>query len=184
METIKQAEMIIDKLLTACIEQQNTLQQIKLLLNSQALKCIGTFSSEIPLIGGNNLKKGNFNPMLYNDYPLNGIFIEKMDFLDKIHPRGWRLPERRDLIIQIEGKDKATITLNSVTGKLQYLRKTGKWVVGKYGNVNKYSFYFKPEWLTEHKKGIKPEFVPPMEILQGLSEEKRLEKNIIWLLKY
>jgi len=93
------------------------------------------------------------------------------------------LPERRDLIILIEGEEQSRKTLEGVTGKLQYLRKKG-WIVGKYGNVNKYSFYFKPEWLTEDMKGIKPGFAPPSETLLNLPEEKRKESNIVWLPKF
>jgi hypothetical protein len=181
METIQDLERIIEKFIASATEQVSALQQIKLLLNSNALKGFGNPSAMLLSNLNSKVNNSNFNTQLYKDYPLNGRFIDKMEFLDKLHPQGWRLPERRELIILIEGKEQSGKTLDGITGKLQYLRRTGGWIAGKYGNVNKYSFYFKPEWLTEDRKGIKPEFAPPMEVLQGLSEEKRLEKNIVWL---
>lgn len=178
---MKEFENAIDISIAKITEQLSALQQIKLLLNSKALKELNNFPSPLLSVTKSNNVATSYNPQLYIDYPHNKRFIDKIEFLDKVHPKGWRLPERRDLIIQIEGEEAAQKTLKDVTAKLQYLRKTGSWILGKYGNVNKFSFYFKPEWLNEDKKGIRPEFAPPIEILQNLSEEKRQERNIVWL---
>lgn len=181
METINEIINAIDKLQIEANERVVALQQIKMLLDSNAFKEGGKNLSLINSRIENKTHSTTFRKELYSGYPMNGRFRDKMDFLDNIHPQGWRLPERRDLIILIEGDELSKKTLDGITGKLQYLRKTGEWIVGKYGNVNKFSFYFKPNWLSPDGKSIKIEFAPSIEILKNLKEEKRHEKNIVWL---
>ena len=180
MESLEKAIQIINEHITIVNAQLKALQDVKLTLESQLLKGISS-SLYNSMIAGSNSYNPNFNSSLYKGYPLEAKLSEKMKFLDSIHPHAWRLIERRELIIQIEGKERAEITLSGITGKLQNLRNSGQWIVAKYGKVNKYSFYLKPEWRTEDGEGIKPEFAIPPDILNKIPEEKR--NKIDWLIK-
>ena len=182
MKTIDDLVNEIDRIISVATNQVSTLKEVKALLCSEALKGMSIPRNNFEIFNGKtptSIEK--FNSELYEGYPLNGKFPEKMEFLDKIHPQAWRLAERRELIILIEGEEKAKETLAGETGKVQNLRKSRKWIGAKYGGVNKYTFYVKPEWLSADKKSILDQHCPAMEILNNLPEDKRKSENIVWL---
>ncbi len=182
MENLESIEKAVDKILSGVALQLETLKEVKLLLSSEALKGINTNTNFV----FQNLKvpiktTSGYNMNLYKNYPFDESFAKKMEFLDNIHAQVWRLKERRELIVAIEGSERAEKTLDGVTGKLQNLWKSRKYDGVKYGSVNKFTFYAKKEWITEDGKAIKKEFAPPDELLAQLNEEQRKPENIKWL---
>lgn len=185
METIENIEKSVDRIIAIVSAQLDALREIKLLLSSETLKGINVNSNFlIHKLNSNAHKESRFNLDIYNGYPFDESFPKKMEFLDKIHQQAWRLKERRELIILIEGSERASITLEGITGKLQNLWKSGKWDGAKYGAVNKFTFYARKDWISPDGKSIKNEFAPPIEILSELNEEQRKPENIKWLRKY
>lgn len=117
----------------------------------------------------------------YPDYPMSGTLQQKMEYFDKISPRGWRGKPREQLIRKIEG-EQAGQTLKYFSQQVKALVNAKVYIRGKYNNCNRYSIYYKPEWLDIGEKTniIKPGFSPEEEHIADIEMHKRKIDKISW----
>lgn len=117
----------------------------------------------------------------YKDYPFSKRLVEKLEYLDNIYPRAWRLKTRLEQMVQIEGEDYRIKIKRFFSQNLKILINQGVYVGAKYNNNNKTQFYCRPEWLSEDKLSIKDEFAPLQESLVDIPKNKRGNEFIVWV---
>ncbi len=141
-------------------------------------------NSNILIETSNNTKMSNrINPEEFKDYPFNKRFFEKLDYLDKKFPKAWKMKNRIELMIQIEGEECRAKIYDNISQKLKELVKMGFYIGAKYHNDNKCYFYCRPEWINdEGVKCIKPEYKPDNTDFGLMPESKRRDELITWVI--
>ena len=123
----------------------------------------------------------------YPGYPTDGNLIDKYRFLETKTLKVWSKTEMESLIEQIEGKERAAVTLKSARQKTHYYINLRELIKLKYNNKNTYTFFTtRSEWIERDKDGDKiifrllPEHEPEKALLSNLTEEQRKSENICW----
>jgi hypothetical protein len=81
------------------------------------------------------------------DYPYQGKFSQKLQYISKTLNRPLRSREFLELFEIMEGKERRIEYDKQISSTFSYLMKNLKYVAQKYGN-NTYTFYFLSEWVS------------------------------------
>ena len=117
----------------------------------------------------------------YPDYPYNGRFAAKSNYIDSVNNRPFKKKNRERLMLEIEKPKEATQITRYISQDLKNMINCGIYYGLKFNNDNKAQFYFRREWLNfdGDNISIKPEFEITEEEFEGLPEYKR--KKFEWI---
>ncbi len=116
----------------------------------------------------------------FPDYPVNKRLFERLKYLDEKFPRAWKMRDRQELMVKIEGPESRE-RFRNMSVELKTLINSGLYVGAKYNNYNKFQFYCRPEWLSDDGLSIKPEYAPTDEDFVPLPLYKRKNELIVWM---
>lgn len=181
MKNIESAKNAIEAEIGLLESRLKICLQIKEELNNLTL----SEEIEMPINSNEQIVHGNsstqkIDPRQFLDYPFNKRLLDRLKYLDEKFPRAWKMRERLELMVQIEGpatRDR----FKNMSQELGNLIKAGVYIGAKYNNDKKTQFYCKPEWISEDEKSIKPEHAPNPESFGTMPEYKRKNELIAWM---
>lgn len=176
MEQIKNFENYVDAMLQELESKTKVFKELKLLLNSNVIKEGSNLLSSIKPDRENSYTRRI--RQVPTEYPRRGTSRDKIRYIMNHFSKAIQYSDMKNLIIEHEG-NKAQKWFDGIERALRGLThpQTGEMIYYNYKN-SKYRFYIKPDWLTEDKNDVLPQFAPDFNIINDISKEEVIPENI------